>query len=113
MEKWLVVLHREPKGDVPQGDLSIFRFVFKRTPKSKIGTVEEPAATSTLTVRLKVSNYLLQLRKWPEVSHLNQIKLFYLFIREELQRRGLSASAAQDLELSTKVQGADCLPEIQ
>ena len=112
MEEYLVVLHREPKTDAPQGDLSTFRFVFKKTPKSKIGTVEEPQAIATFTVRLKVSNYLLQLGRWPEVSHLNQIKLFYRFVRQHLELNGLPPAAALDLELSTKIKGAQQLAEM-
>ena len=110
MEKWQVVLHREPKCDAPQGDLSTFRFVFKKTPQSKIGTVEEPHSIAMFTVRLKVSNYLLQTGRWPEVTHLNQIKLFYGFIRQHLELSGLPA-AALDLELSNGIKGAQQLAE--
>src|SRR5262245_42592739 len=103
MEKWFMVLHREPKTDAPQGDLSTFRSAFKRTPQSKMGTVQAPHTPSMFTVRLKVSNNLLLTRRWAGVSHLNQIKLFYHFVREHLGQNGASPSPAQDIELTEQV----------
>src|SRR6266498_1847402 len=112
MEKMLVVLQKEPTTDSVGREVTSYRFVFKKTPVSKIGSVEEPAASSIFNIRLKVSNILMAKRRWPEVSHLNRIKCFFCFIRDELQEHGVPGSPVKEMELRSGVKDAVRLPEI-
>jgi hypothetical protein len=112
MEKIFLILMREPVCDSSEGEVTSYRFIFRKTPKSKVGTTEEPQVSSMFTVRLKVSNALLTTRLWPLTDHVNRVKCFYEFVRGELQRSGLSSSPVRELELNRAVKDADRLPEI-
>jgi len=111
MDKVFVILTREPVCESTEGDLTTYRFVFRKTPKSKLGTTEEPDVTSMFTVKLKVSNALLARGLWPLIDHVNRVKCFYRFLRGELQRSGV-LSPAKELVLDRGVKDAERLPEI-
>ena len=110
MDKIFVILTREPVSESSQGDLTTYRFVFRKTPKSKLGTTEEPDVTSMFTVRLKVSSALLARGLWPLIDHVNRVKCFYQFVREELQRSGV-LNPTRELVLNREIRDAERLPE--
>lgn len=89
-------------GEYPrQGTSREFHFLICLTPEDAAGTPQEREESTTLKVRLKVTDGLLDRRGWKNTSEADLGKLLFAYVVERLKVSGLPTSGEVKLELDS------------